>query len=197
MGDKKEAIRRFICWGLSIIGVVLLLGLSAYGQDGRIAKVEIIPPHPTPNDNISIRLFGTWPDSCVPQHPLVGIAGNNIFFATSNPGEVCLQVISSFDLTVPIGRLPAGTYQVIATHHFPGGQIELGREVFTVFLQRFTGRDDTGNFQRALEDAVRKAIEAVPCCDRLITYQVVETRGKVGGIAGFNTIEVTILATWD
>ncbi len=59
----------------------------------------------------------------------------------------------------------------------------------------FTGHDDTGKFQLALEDAISKAATCAGCCDQLISYEVVETTGRSGGIAGFNDIYVTILAT--
>jgi hypothetical protein len=60
----------------------------------------------------------------------------------------------------------------------------------------FTGTDNTGNFQAALEDALSQAQAAAGCCDRLITYRVVATRGQVGGFAGLNTLEVRIWARW-
>jgi len=166
--------------------------------EGRIAQFEIIPPHPTPADDISIRLFGTWPDSCVPQDAKVSIAGREIRIDTFNPGRVCLLVLTPWSLKVSIGQLAADTYQAVATHSQAGGPPqEIGREGFTVAAPLFTGRDETGNFQRALEDAIRQAQSAVPCCDRLLTYQVVDIRGQLGGFAGLNSIEVTIQASWE
>jgi hypothetical protein len=106
--------------------VILLAKVNA------TVKIEIIPPNPTPNDNISIELSGDWPTSCVPQDPQVSILGNEIHIATSNPTEVCLQIISGWAFTVSIGQLAAGIYWVIVTYSSPGQQLELGREVFTV-----------------------------------------------------------------
>lgn len=60
----------------------------------------------------------------------------------------------------------------------------------------FIGIDDGGDFQRALRDALAKAQEAAGCCDRLITYRVIEVQGQVGGFAGVNQIRITIVASW-
>jgi hypothetical protein len=161
------------------------------------AQLEIIPPHPTPADDVSIRLFGTWPDSCVPRDAKVSIADREVHIDTFHPSRTCLMFLTPWSLTASIGQLSADTYQAIATYSQAGGPPrEIGRERFTV-AALFTGSDETGNFQRALEDAIRKAESAVPCCDRPITYQVVNIRGQAGGFAGLNRIEVTIQASWE
>ncbi len=59
----------------------------------------------------------------------------------------------------------------------------------------FTGHDDTGDFQLALEDAIAEAATCAGCCDLLITYEVTKTTGRAGGFAGFDDIYVTIVAT--
>lgn len=96
------------------------------------AQIEIIPPNPTTNDDVSIRISGDWPDACTPRNPQVTVSGGEIRINTSNPGQFCALVITPYTLTVPVGRLAAGTYQVIVTHSYPGGQCELGRRSFTV-----------------------------------------------------------------
>jgi flavin-binding protein dodecin len=60
----------------------------------------------------------------------------------------------------------------------------------------FTGTDSNGDFQAALEDAIAQAERWVPCCDRIMTYRVVDTTGRRGGIAGFNDISVQIIASY-
>ena len=62
--------------------------------------------------------------------------------------------------------------------------------------QFFIGIDDGGDFQGALRDAIAKAQESAGCCDRLVTYRVIEIQGQVGGFAGVNLIRVTIVASW-
>jgi hypothetical protein len=132
MRNKKGVAKRLIRWGLSVVGVGLLWGLSASAQDVGTAEIEIIPPNPTPHDIISIRLFGMWPNSCVPMDPQVAIPGNKIRIDTFNPGEICLTVITPWELMVSINPLPAAIYQVTVIHHTPFEQLQIGQKVFTV-----------------------------------------------------------------
>ncbi len=81
------------------------------------AQIEITPSMPTTNDNISVRIFSDWPNGCTPQNPQVTIAGNQIVIATTNPGQVCTQIITPWSHTLPIGKLPAGSKQVIVTYN--------------------------------------------------------------------------------
>lgn len=75
--------------------------------------IQITPPQPTPDDPISIRLFGTWPTTCVPRNPQVALSGNRILFDTSDPGQDCDSTPTDWSLPINIGRLLAGPYQVI------------------------------------------------------------------------------------
>jgi hypothetical protein len=119
-----------------MLGLMFCLSLAALAQASRTAQIEIQPPNPTAGDNISIRIFGTWPNTCVPQNPQVTRFGNRIFIQTSNPGEVCGQALTNWSLTVPIGQLPAGTYEVLVTYRSPSFQNNqtflIGQRVFTV-----------------------------------------------------------------
>ena len=92
------------------------------------AQIEIIPPTPTTNDSIAVRIFGDWPNACVPLNPMHSIANNEIRIATTNPGQICSQVISPWTHNRQIGMLPAGNYQVIVTYNGS----EIGRKSFTV-----------------------------------------------------------------
>ncbi len=96
------------------------------------AQIEIVPSSPTATDNVSVRISGQWPDACIPRNAQVVIAGNEIRINTSNPGQVCAQVLTPYNLVVPVGRLDAGDYRVVVTHTSSGGQCELGRRNFTV-----------------------------------------------------------------
>lgn len=60
----------------------------------------------------------------------------------------------------------------------------------------FTGTDDAGNFQAALEDAVAQAAAAAGCCDIRISYEVLDTTGQHGGFVFLNDIAVRIFAEW-
>jgi 6-phosphogluconolactonase (cycloisomerase 2 family) len=106
---------------------VLTFAVAAAGN-----QIEIIPANPTTNDQITVRLSGEWPNTCVPREPVLTVVGNEVRINTSNPGQFCGQAFTPWSLTVPVGRLAGGAYQVIARHTYPGGQTELGRKSFTV-----------------------------------------------------------------
>lgn len=111
---------------------ILAFGIKGAAQPG-VAQVQVIPPHPTTDDSIVLLLSGTWKDSCVPQAPQVWIVGNHITIATSNPGEICLTVLSPWQLIVPIARLPSGVYSVTVTYSAPLVPTQtIGRGTFTV-----------------------------------------------------------------
>jgi len=118
-------------FGVIVLVTTLLSGLSASAQE--LAEIEIVPPHPTPADIVLARLSGTWGDSCVPKNPTVSRLGQEISINTSNPGQLCALILTPWALDVPIGQLPAGTYEVTARHFRPtGGPIVLGQAIFTV-----------------------------------------------------------------
>src|SRR3989442_15884379 len=119
-----------------------------------------------------------------PQDAKVSIAGRAIRIDTFNPGRVCLLVLTPWSLKVSIGQLAADTYQAVATYSQAGGPPqENGREGFTVAAPLFTGRDETGKFQKALENAIKQPQSAVPSCELLLTYQVGDIRGQIGGLS--------------
>ncbi|MGH9852082.1 MAG: hypothetical protein ACREBD_19775, partial [Blastocatellia bacterium] len=96
------------------------------------ADIEIIPSNPTTDDNVSVRISGTWPNTCAPQNPQVSRSGNQITIATSNPGQICLLRLTPWSHTVNLGQLSAGTYLTIVTYNSPHVSLELGRKNFTV-----------------------------------------------------------------
>ncbi len=95
-------------------------------------RIEIIPPNPTANDEIAVRLSGVWPNTCIPLNPTLSVMGNEVQINTSNLGQFCGQAFTPWNLSVPIGRLAAGDYQVTAKHTSSTGQTELGRSSFTI-----------------------------------------------------------------
>ncbi len=60
----------------------------------------------------------------------------------------------------------------------------------------FTGTNASGNLQAALDDAIAKAEACAGCCDMLVTWEVQEISGRRGGIAGFDDVNVKIVASW-
>jgi len=114
---------------------------GAGAQTHSLADIVISPSHPTPASDITIRLSGIWSDSCVPGSPVDSINANCILISTSNPGEVCLTVMTDWSLKVPIGKLKSGDYTVLVEHANPYGRRELGRATFTVHETSYTFTD--------------------------------------------------------
>ncbi len=115
------------------LGITLLSVAWAGADELGSATIDVFPETPTTSDVISLLLSGTWPDSCVPQSPQVIRLGNRINVATSNPGEVCLTALTDWDLEVPLGELPAGTYHVTVTYTgHDGDQKTIGQHTFEV-----------------------------------------------------------------
>ena len=63
----------------------------------------------------------------------------------------------------------------------------------------FTGVSNQRSVQEALADALQQldqAMAAQGIADNMATWKVVETTGRIGGIAGFNELHVKISATF-
>ncbi|MEO6726416.1 MAG: IPT/TIG domain-containing protein [Blastocatellia bacterium] len=103
-----------------------------------VAQTAFDPPAPTINDDITVRLSGTWPNGCVPQNPrLISISGigaevKEVHIATSNSGQVCTAALTDWSLSLALGKLVAGSYVVRTFHTSPSGQREIGRASLTV-----------------------------------------------------------------
>jgi uncharacterized protein (TIGR03437 family) len=104
------------------------------------AQIEVNPPNPTTADDISIRISGAWPNSCIPLNPQVTRVGNEIRIATSNPGQICLTVLTGWSHTLRIGQLGTGAFEVIVTHTAPNSVMEIGRRRFEVTSPPFITR---------------------------------------------------------
>jgi len=77
------------------------------------ANAEVIPTNPKSRDVVAIRLFGNWPDSCIPIDSNVSVLGNNIYFDVSaNPSELCTQEVTPWEQTESVGPLSLGQYIV-------------------------------------------------------------------------------------
>ncbi|HEV8129818.1 MAG TPA: hypothetical protein VGQ81_01085 [Acidobacteriota bacterium] len=98
--------------------LALFFALASQAQNVS-TQIDIVPSSPTTADDISIKLSGTWGSGCVPQDPKVTVSGQTIRIDTSNPGSICTAVLAAWSLTVPIGRLAAGSYTVVATYSSP------------------------------------------------------------------------------
>jgi hypothetical protein len=118
-----------------IVGMLLLWGAAASAQDVGSAAIEILPPRPTPDDFITVRLFGIWPDACVPQVMQVSNTGNEIHIEMSSISGACLTILRAWEQRVSVGQLAAGLYEVIV-RYTPADQTQpsrvIGQARFTV-----------------------------------------------------------------
>lgn len=94
--------------------------------------IVVMPSAPNVNSDISVEIKGTWFDSCVPGNPQVSRVGNAIKVNTSNPGAVCLTVLTPYTVTAPLGKLPAGSYTLEVVHTNPAITVSLGQTSFVV-----------------------------------------------------------------
>jgi hypothetical protein len=84
------------------------------GCAGTTEHIDIYPSRPTVEDVIQITPSGERTTSCVPVYQAHQVTGNVIeIYAAVNPFCLpCLQVLTSWEFTVEVGPLPAGTYTV-------------------------------------------------------------------------------------
>ncbi len=114
----KEASMRTITPGRVAFLLVMLLTvfcLAFATEASRRANIEIFPRNPTEDDPITVRLYGRWPNSCIPQNPRATLYFNTLEIATSNPGMICLPAETPWELEVPIGKLSSGRYRINMT----------------------------------------------------------------------------------
>ena len=107
---------------LLLLSVFLLAPLSVSslvasgsGLPDWLDSFIIAPSEPTDADSVRITLAGTWINSCVPDASRVVVDGNRIYFhviPNVNFPQVCLQVISRWELSETVGPLPAGEYEL-------------------------------------------------------------------------------------
>ena len=118
--------------GLAVLLSAFLIAAPLAGQD-RSALIELNPPNATPNDTITYKLSGAWPNGCVPQSPQVSISPASIRIETSNPNMICTQAVTPWTLAGSIGKLATGEHQLTVTFSGPSGPpVEIGRKAFSV-----------------------------------------------------------------
>jgi hypothetical protein len=119
-----------------------------------------MPPHPTPNDRLVVRLFGDWRNACVPMDPQLSITGSEVRIETTHPDDVCTQFIASWELFVSVGQLPRSTYQILVIHTTADGRAQqIGQAEFAV-------RPITGG------SAIGVHVRTVLCVNRMTRQRV-------------------------
>ncbi len=117
---------------VAVLGL-LLLAVSGVAQVS--TTITIIPgpivPYGTP---VFIQISGVYKNACVPQNPVPSLFGFTITINTSNPGQMCAQVLTPWGpYTIGVGILPPGTYLVRVIHHPANAAPELlGTRTFVV-----------------------------------------------------------------
>lgn len=86
-----------------------------------MTQMEVIPAHPTPKDDIAIKLSGGWEAPCVPMDPKVEMLDSEIRINTSVAADACILIAGQFawTLMIPKGQLAAGQYHVNAIFSGP------------------------------------------------------------------------------
>lgn len=97
--------------------LALFVTLVAFAVLPASASDEVLtvsPAAPTELDSLTFTLTGEWRDSCTPQ--LVGAELSNgvldIEATLQFPGKVCLPAVTPYEVSIEVGRLPVGTYDV-------------------------------------------------------------------------------------
>src|SRR6266581_1087486 len=129
------------------MGILLAFAPAALAQQLNVAEVRIVPPNPTPNDVISAQLSGVWSDGCVPFGPQVSmpsLGSTHVFIALQlvPPGTPCISALWPWSLTVSIGRLAEGDYQVdVLAGSYQTGFNQIGYGSFSVSTRPARGDD--------------------------------------------------------
>lgn len=198
---------RKIALPVAILGV-WVAAVGAAAEHG-MGEVQVVPSHPTTEDPIVLVLSGTWVNSCVPQAPKVAVLGDQITVTTSNLSEICLTVLTPWQLTVPIGTLSSpGWYSLVVVHNGqPIGGIEF--EVRTgkdgspppAMLVPVVGvTDDEGRFAVAMLTPMAAQfagrlfdLDGEPIARQPVALSPKDASGRISGsVDGIASIEVAV-----
>jgi hypothetical protein len=175
----------------------LLAGLAASPLFAEGETVTVSPADPTDLDRWTVTLSGEWPDSCTPQLIGIELKGTTIEVEADITfgGEVCLPAVTPYAVSVEVGPLPAGTYEVEVRGipHFPppvliasatvevSASADLGLEGVSFSPQSPTTQDrvTVGGFG-TWDDGCVPRLEGVEVVDRVIRLRGVAEGGEVG-----------------
>jgi hypothetical protein len=89
---------------------------------GAVNCVETLPAAPTTLDFVQVRLSGGFPNSCWSASGSHALTGNDIdvsLLGTHSGGEICLDTITPYSVTLDIGQLSAGQYNINLSAQVP------------------------------------------------------------------------------
>jgi hypothetical protein len=80
-----------------------------------LADIKIVPEKPTINDDITVKLSGTFPDACAPDSAEAQVEENQVTIRATNVSQFCDEgTETKWSLRVPVGKkLTAGPYRVL------------------------------------------------------------------------------------
>lgn len=94
----------------TILAVLLLFAaVSAH------ANFDVVPPAPSDRSYVVVQVRHFWRDGCVPFDPQVTRTGNRIEVVWRLPDGGCPLIVVPWHTDVPLGLLPAGSYEVVLT----------------------------------------------------------------------------------
>src|SRR5438093_10109720 len=111
-GTGFRIVRALACGGVTLL-LVPQASVTLFGQQ-RVAQIDLSPPDAADNDVVTFKLSGIWPDGCVPQSPVVSVSPGTVRIDTTNPAVTCPQALTPWTLAGTIGKLAAGSYDVVA-----------------------------------------------------------------------------------
>jgi hypothetical protein len=122
-------MKRVLCHLAAVLALELCAS-RASATSIMLGAFAISPPSPTTNDSISLGgtlLYPTTGFQVTMIVPLVGSPTPNqivvdVFVSSPGAGEIVLDVLTSQDVSAPLGKLAAGSYDwLLAVHDFPRG----------------------------------------------------------------------------
>ncbi len=105
-------------------------------------RLAVLPPSPTPDDAVTLRLGGVWPDGCAPGTvvaPDVAVKGTDVAVVLDygKYTGACTTVLTPYSLDLPLGKLAEGTYVASVTYRAPQADPRvLVTTTFTVAARR-------------------------------------------------------------
>ena len=117
---------------------ILLMTAAFARAQSSISGVAVDPLAPFPLDFTRVHVSGDFPTPgyTYPRSPAVAVSGSQItvdLFAAP-PTTPVIQIIAPFEISVDIGKLPAGTFTLLARLNIGTSQVSSATKTFTVTL---------------------------------------------------------------
>ncbi|HVS14241.1 MAG TPA: hypothetical protein VMV46_09970 [Thermoanaerobaculia bacterium] len=198
MSRRRVRVRSPLSFSL----LALLAALAASPVRATGETVTVAPASPTDLDRLTLTLSGEWPDSCTPQLLGVELKGAVIEVEADITfgAEVCLPAVTPYAVSIEVGPLPAGDYEVEARGipHFPppvliartsvevAASADLGVEGIAFAPPSPTTQDRVtiGGFG-TWDDGCVPGVEGIEVADRSIRLRAVAGGGDLGCVLVF------------